>query len=585
MLKVIKNLNLIGANVYLNNTINKLKNRNYYLVLLNIFLSSFLLLEIYLYRSINLYIIFVSIVTIMYTFNKPKNINVMFINSLILFITLRLIFFVGTDFKILPFIDNYWEVAVVRTFIDNGKIFVIPNYKGTTPLEGYSSWPMLHIYEYTGMLFSNIDPITLHIFNLLIINSLPFVLTYIIIRYIYIKMNLPKEFVYIALIACATLPDVLYLSHKLVRNTFGWIFILMIIFIIIRYNHNRPSHIAALSILSIGIVLSHHLSSLMLFMLLFSTYLLINIKKSSNRIIHKILRPTFILIIVIILIIWWLYSANIIFTIMDYNRLLDKGFTLNTNRWTPQFPPELTPPILKQILFIKTFIIYVPFILGGFLIYKLIRLHNKEFVSFIFILYIVSILLILFNLFTDLEPTRAIAMLIPFLIISLAIFYLQIYKRYKYTMYILISFLISTSFIGIFSHSIVPLHLYTNIVNPLDIGEHSNSFSSNNYIKNIDLTNINNIFSDDPEVLAILVDTSHLYKIEKLSPQLLTDNFFHPDNKRVIIITKEFFTYKYAAGGLSRISYKDALEFKVILKQKMINTNLIYSNSYSFIYQ
>jgi hypothetical protein len=516
--------------------------------------------------------------------NKPKNINLIFINSLILFITLRLIFFVGTHFKIFPFIDTYWDLAVVRTFIDNEKVLAISDYKGgVSVLEGYSNWPLLHTYEYIGILVSGVDPITLHMFNLLINGSLSFTLTYIIIRLIYIKMNLPKEFVYIALTVSATLPEVIYWSLQLVRNTFALVFMIMIILMVIKY-YKKPSYIVLLSILSIDIVLSHHWSALMLFMLLISTYLLI-IYKLRNRLTRTTLSFAFILIVAIILLIWWLYYANIIFEIVNFDRLSNKAFTLNTNRWVPQFPPELTPFIWTQILRIKTIIIYIPFIVGSYFIYKLTKLYNKEFGNRIFIFHIVSILLLFFNLFIDLEPTRVIMLLTPFFITSLAIFYLQIYVRYKYSIYILISFIVFTSFIGIFSHSIVPLHLYTNIINQLSIGEHSNSLYFSNYMKSIDFAIVNSIFSDDTEILAMLLDTSQLHKIEKISQQSITEEFFHPNSSRIIVITKGFFVYRYAAGGLSYISYEDALQLKSMLKQKMINTNLIYSDSYSFIYQ
>jgi len=560
--------------------INKLQKHNYYFIVFNICLSLFLLLEIYLYKSVNFYIIFVTIITLIYIINRSKNINLIFINSLILFITLRLIFFVSSHFKIFPFIDTYWELAVVKTFVDNEKVFAISDYKGgVSPLEGYSNWPILHIYEYIGVLVSGIDPITLHMFNLLIIGLLPFVFTYIVIRFIYIKMNLPTEFVYIALIAYATLPDTTYWSIKLIRNTFGWVFMIMIIFIMLQY-HKKPSHIILLFILSAAIVLSHHWSALMLLMLLLSVYLL-TIYKPHNRLTRKTLSFTFIIIIAIIMIIWWLYYANILFEMVSF----DKAFTLNIDRWTPRFPPELTPFIWIQILRIKTIIMYIPFILGSYFIYRLAKSHNKEFVSRIFIFHIVSVLLLFFNLLIDLEPTRVIILLIPFFITSLAIFYLQIYIRYKHSIYILIPFMISTSFIGIFSYSIMPLHLYTNIINPLDIGEHPNSLYFNSYIKEIDFTTVSSIFSDDTEILAMLLDSSQLHKIEKLSQESITEEFFRPNSNRIVIITKDFLVYRYAAGGLSYISYEDALQLRNILKQKMINTNLIYNDSHSSIYQ
>lgn len=562
----------------------RLQNNNYS-VFISIVLSLFLLINIYLYKSTNLYIIFVIMFVIIYTINRPNRISQMFINSLILFSTLRLIFFASTHFKILPFIDTYWDLAVVRTFIDSERIFSISDYKGgISPLEGYSRWPLLHIYEYIGVHITGIDPIILHMTNLLFIGSLPLLTIYIIIRLIYMRLNLPKEFVYIALIVSATLPDMIYWSLQLIRNTFAWVYVILIIFLLLKY-YKKPPHASFLSILllSISAVLSHHWSSSMLLLLVGGAYLIVRYKPKISS---KSLSLTFILIISVVLLVWLLYYANILFEMVNFSRVVSRVSTVDiVERFAPRFPPELTPPLLIAILRIKTLLTYAPIIAGGYLLYRFTKSSNKEYVIVVFFLYTSGIILAAFNLIINLEPTRVIMLLIPLFITSLSIFYTSLYSRYRYSIYILVPFVVTTSFIGIFSHSIVPLHLYTNIVNPLDVGEHSNNLYFSNYFSKIDLAATNSIFSDDTEVLAMLLDTSQLHKIEKLSQQSLNKEFFYYHRDRIIVITKDFLVYRYGGGGLSYISYDDSLQFKDVFKQEIKGTNLIYNDSYSTIYQ
>lgn len=557
-------------------------------------MTSFLLLIIlYFFKSLQLYIACAIVLTVLLSISKFRSTKHIFINSLILFLTLRLIFFAGTEFRTLPFIDTYWDFAVVRTYLDNKEISVLSDFKGgVSPLEGYSAWPLLHIFEYIFIIVTDIrDLLLAHILNILYIPLIPFIFTFLIMRMLYIKLALPLEFVYIASIFYATMPDTIYWSLQLIRNTLGWSFTSMIIFLILK-NDNRVSLNISISILLllIAIILSHHWSSIIIiggFLLyLFSMYIKSDRQTQFNNYINKNFYIIFLLFSIIILIVWWINYSNIIFEMIDFKKAISISY--NIERWVPTFPPELTPTPLILLLRVKMFLIYIPLAVGLYFIYKYYKSNPSILIKFIFSFVVISISLILFNFVINLEPTRVVILFIPFLLFPISLFYLQIYNRNNslklITMYIILPFITIISFIGIFSHSIIPSHLYSNL-DPLTIGEHPTKIYINEFSRKINYSDIINIYSDDREVLAILLPSSQLHKIERLPTEITDERFFIYNPNRLIIIIRDFFVYRYAAGGLSYISYNDALLLREEIRSNISKANLLYTDSYSSIYQ
>ncbi len=563
-------------------------------VLCHIVLSSFLLLTVYLFKSLQLYIICAILITILWSIYKLRSIKLIFISSLILFLTLRLIFFVSTQFRILPFIDTYWDLAVVRTFLDNKEISILSDLKGgVSPLEGYSAWPFLHIFEYVFIITTDMNPLLAHILNTLYIPLIPFIFTFLIIRLLHIKLALPIEFVYIASIFYATMPDTIYWSLQLIRNTLAWAFISILIFLILK-NDKKPSYhyILIMLLLFVAIILSHHWSSIMI-IFGFSLYLfIIYVKKSNkedqfNNYTNRRLYITYILFLIITLLIWWINYSNIIFEMVNFNRVISIQPTIE--RWTPTFPPELVPAPLILLLRIKMFLIYIPVIIGLYFIYRYYKSSPVPIVRFIFLFSTIIIVLAILNFVIDLEPTRVVILFIPFILISLSLFYTHLFNRNNslklLTTYIFLPFIIIISFIGIFSHSIIPSHLYDNNLDALTIGEHPTTIYINEFLQRINYSDIINIFSDDTEISTLLLPSSQLHKIEKLSPTVNYERFFTYNSNRLVVIMQDFFSYRYARGGLSYISYDDALLLREEIKRNINRANLLYADSYSFIYQ
>jgi hypothetical protein len=500
---------------------------------------------------------------------------------------------VGTEFKILPFIDTYWDFAVVRTFLDNKEISILSDFKGgVSPLEGYSAWPLLHTLEYLFIMVTGMNPLLAHILNTLYIPLIPFIFTFLIIRLLHVKLALPLEFVYIASIFYATMPDTIYWSLQLIRNTLGWNFTSMIMFFLLRNHSNRPSYpfTVAILLLFIAIVLSHHWSSIIIisgFLLyFFSTHIKISEKQTkSDNSINNNFYITCLLFSTIILIIWWINYSNIIFEMTNFNKIISIRPTIE--RWVPTFPPELTPMPLILFLRAKMFLIYIPLVVGLYCIYKYYNRYPSLLIQFVFSFTFIIIFLTLFNFVINLEPTRVIVLFIPFSIVSLSFFYLQIYNINNslklIITYIILPFVTIISFIGVFSHSIIPSHLYSDL-NPLTIGEHPTKIYINEFGRKINYSNIVNIYSDDAELLTTLIPSSQLYKIERL-PTEIDERFFVYNPNRLIVIMKDFFVYRYSAGGLSYISYYDALLLKEEIKTNIGKANLLYTDSYSFIYQ
>ncbi len=561
-----------------------------YLLLFEIIIIIIIITNVYVYKYLILYLICViSIAITASTILFRSNKYVIIINSIILFTTLRLIFFVGTKFNILPFIDTYWELSVVRIFLDEEKVFNIVDEKGgISSIEGYSAWPILHMFNIIGIKITNINPFFIHMFNLVYIPFIPFIFTIILIYLIYKKSSLPSQFIYISSIFYATSPDIIYWSLQLIRNTYAWTLISILIFLIFK-NEIKPSrsNILLIFFLLMVIVLTHHWSSIIISItlaLIYFTNKAITYTKLS-RFFFYIKTPylIFLFVALIILIIWWINFAPVIFEMIDFANVI--SIRPNPDRWIPTFPSILTPELLISLLRIKTLLIFIPAIIGLFFIYK-----NRSLPLFnnILLFYIIGLLLFLFNFIINLEPTRIIVLFVPFLLIALSLTYVKLYNKSSHIFFFLISFIIISSFIGIFSHSIAPQHLYNHVVNPLEIGEHS---IYAHYIKEflydkIDCSKTDVIFTDDLEASTILVKTPCLLKLDLL-PFVPSAELFNINNinNNYIISTKEFLLYRYAAGGLSDISYSEALNIKEMYKLNINKLNKIYYDGYSSLYK
>ncbi|GIU71184.1 MAG: hypothetical protein KatS3mg003_0663 [Candidatus Nitrosocaldaceae archaeon] len=552
--------------------------------------SILLIITLSVYKSFNIYIIFavlISSTSFLYaTFNMSK--KTLFINAFILFGVLRLIFFISTNFNIIPFIDNYWELGVIKTFLSEDQIFSISTLR-TTYLEGYSAWPMLHTFEVIFITITNLEPHEAHLLLVILIPYVPFTITLLIISLLHKRFNLPSQFIYFATIFIATSPDIMYWSLQLIRTTFAWsLFSIVLLLLLQNYNRFSKNTIIMTIILGIVIVMSHHWSSIMVFLTMIFISFLYIVKRyiywGNTTILTNNYYLVFTFVICITLLFWLTTTGVKIFDISLPSR------NINIERWNPVYPPELTQPsILIDLLRLKTIMLFIPAAFGMYFLYKFCakNSYNRHDATLIFYVALSTFLLFILNAILNLEPSRITILFAPIFFTALSLSYLILYRIIRYFSYSTMIFVIFIAFLGIYSHSIMPKHLYDNTISFEEVGEHSPmAYIIGQFVNNkLNYNNINIIFSDDKDIITRFVSVSELYKLELIDNKTINDAFFKYNGNRIVIITKDYFPYRYYAGGLQDFSYYDALDIKNILKENGKKLNLLYYDGYNRLHQ
>ena len=79
------------------------------------------------------------------------------------------VYYLATNYRIIPFWDGNWDFAVAKTFIQEDRIFMIggqetstsilPGYRPATMLPKYSGWPLLHSLALSVSQISGVAPL------------------------------------------------------------------------------------------------------------------------------------------------------------------------------------------------------------------------------------------------------------------------------------------------------------------------------------------------------------------------------------------------------------------------------------------
>jgi len=256
------------------------------------------------------------------------------------------------------------------------------------------------------------------------------------------------------------------------------------------------------------------------------------------------------------------------------------------------YPEELTPPWV-HLLKIRDLLIYMPVFFGfGWLIRQ--KLRNKpgsykEFAALSFFVFSLVVLgaLFVFDLFVaKIVPYRIVLLSLPFIALGSSIFYSEMLSRHKWVVSGILIFVITCSFLGLWAHRVVPIHLYSSSVNAIAVGEampiNDRHVALGQFIDKQDMdTSFNRIISEESSLLypilppQVYVKTGPYRRIHTAT--LLSQAI--DINEPVAIADFGQSVYTYATARTRELDEAEKMEMQYRLMLKT-NTNRIYDNGF-----
>jgi hypothetical protein len=389
-----------------------------------------------------------------------------------------------------------------------------------------------------------------------------------------VKLKYSVKFIYLSLLLFAVDPNNIYLTTIAIRQLIAWLFFTIILFILIKILINRDkSFLIPLFLMSISIVYTHHWSSAMLIITLIGIAIL--------KFLHG--NKTFILlslILIISAIIWWTTYGQIIWNAPLFKSVSTFRFDIAKGLHIISYPIELTPS-WTVLLYLRNILLYIPSIIGWFILYKKYKSSRDKLLGFLLTLFVIAIIIALLNLISEgglVLRSLIIMNVIIVIMTSFAYFNLFNYIRIKTDyIFIIFVFICTITFFGLWSNTYLMLHLYDKSIDEISIGEHNYRISASQIIK------INNIL-DSTYVDKILTDNIYLL-VSYSKPELynkimlLYQNIPTKEQRSIVISTDNLYVYKYFEGSFAIADSTERVLIKDMLYNRLKTFDRIYSDS------
>ena len=510
---------------------------------------------------------------------------------LILFLFLRNVQFIATHFEALMPGDVTYEYAVINTFSQANKVFVIPPSFFSSRLTWYSSWPLLHTLS---MIFGDVLDIKISLLPVIlptIFSLIGFLFVYLVADRLATDLKLNKLVVPIAILLYAISPETIYYGFKFVRNSLAVVFVLAEFYLLYKYISHRDFRILALIIINaLTIALTHHYTSFIFtaYLLTFAglTFILILISSRLNKpewIIKLTKFKKEVIIIGIIgvipvagIFIWWSQIGSIIqiYARGTINKIVQVSIADVVHALSGIEPyileahyPEVLTPSWVNLLWVRDFLIYLPVIFGFVWLirqkFKKKILDSKEEKGFHFL--ILSLVcfgaFFLIELFiSHVQPYRIVLLSMPFIALCSAILYVDMLSHgvwLKWLTYVSLVFIIIAASLGLWGHRYAPINLYCSTVNAQGVGE-ATILDDKHYtlqqfinVNRLDLKS-DRIFSDDNSLLYRLLSPPVYHKIGPSGGELdtvISRAIAAGDNLLVIDFNNKFYSHYWSGVG------------------------------------
>lgn len=539
----------------------------------------------------------------------------------VVFLFLRNVQFIASHYGALMPGDVTWEYAVINTFLQADRIFVIPASTFSNMLTWYSSWPLLHSFS---LIFADVLSVKVSLLPVIlssIFSLAGFLFVYLIADRIAINLKLNRVVVPLTLLFYSISPEAIYFGFKFVRNSLAIVFVLAEFYLLYKYISHRDSRTLSLIILNaFTIVLTHHYTSF-----IFTAYLLafgglaFALALLSDRLrlpawVAKLpqFRKEAVIIGIVGLVLgacifaWWTQVGTIIQGRAGgaINRIAQVSMA-EVERTQPvvaayippaTYPQDLTPRWVN-LVWGRDFLIYVPVFFGfAWLIRQKSKertLDSSEGKGFHFL--VLSLIcfgaFFLFELFVShVETLRIVLLGLPFIALCSAMLYMEMlsYRRWlKWLTFAVLVFAITSSFLGLWGHRYAPIHLYCSAVNAHEVGEATEIDDRHYTLKQFVSENeldckSNEILSDDNSLLYRLLSPAEYHKIGPgwgaLSDEL-SDCIYCGTDSMVIDFGNIF--YSHYCGPYSPLELEAAGEVRAKYRTELeSNLNKIYDHGF-----
>lgn len=508
------------------------------------------------------------------------------------------VYHLRTHFEILPFVDENWDYGVVRSFIQVGRIFVIPQ---PNVLTWYSGWPLLHSLVVSISEVSGIDPFYLFLGLPSVISLVSFLFVYLIVERFRSSLSLDPRLTPIALLLFVSSAETKFFPMQLVRQNLGIMILVMLLYTFYRFTTDRVNtcRLAALNVfLAMSLVATHHFTSFetALYFSLFTAVMVLAEYISRTRTGNKF-RPRLAsasatlgiaLLMFAFLFSWWDSFGSVVWSTVSSSitHLWEVFLGVTQFAYAPPpayYPESLTPTWAISLLVLRDLIVYVPVPLGLALLWSRKGKGKHEF----FVIYSALVFGILFaidNFAFRVEPLRVVELAWPFVALLSAVFYTHLVNYKKrfwasaFTASIVVA-LVFSSFIGLWGHSFAPIQLYDPSINPIEVGDRNVDFMRVNdfFSQRVPISNFQSIWTDDTSPLIRLLQPADYQKINYLDPQYTQRN---PRSNELVCSFKDLNLYYYYSRQYSPVkSPEEAKTIRGELYEHLDNvTNRIYDD-------
>jgi len=553
----------------------------------------------------------------------------LFLILLFVFLFLPSIWFISTRYAALTTADVTYEYAIINTFMEYDKIFVIPSteLEPSRWLAGYSKYPVLHTLGAILCSVTGIDSYVLPMFLPMVLSLIGFMFLYLIATKLSKGLRLKPVIIPLSLLIYGVSALGIFFHFRLVRQSLAVVVLLVGFYLIYNYISAGGRRIAGLIILcALLLVLTHHLSSF-----IFLIYLLAFFLASVLFIaLHKLAKPEwqtfaaklpkrclFIGIVGIVAVgafLGWDQCAPRILqppqevlvsqqmpstteTIMGTASGALRTPQLEAYVPPGQYPKQLTPSWV-HIQTARSLLIYFPVFFGFiWLIREKLKKKFKgrqEFTAFCFFVFSLVIFGVSFatDLFlTKMAPYRIVLVALPFVAFGSAIFYTKLVTKSKQAVFIGLVFVIVSSSLGLWAHRVIPAHVYSSAICPVEVGEvmpldarhHAlGSFASDHIL---DGASGQRIISDDSHSLYPIIPPPAYGKIAgPTHPALIAarlDEVINGNSGEIVVVDFGQNPYIYWCWSREPFDPKAAPEVRAKYRSRLENNlNKIYDNGF-----
>lgn len=483
---------------------------------------------------------------------KCNNKNVVIGHLFFLYIVRCSVYFLATSFSVFPFGDPYWDIGVVKTFIQTGKAELIhmENWPSST-LIWMSGWPLLHVFTLSLSSITSLEVTICAMFETFLFVSLFFVFSYLLISYFGKRYMGKFLFIPLALLIFITSPESLFWNIQFKYQTIA-LLLMMIIFLIVFKTFDRQEKGIQLTLLMIinlfAIVIGHHITALvtityLLLLVIIFTVISYVIKDIS---LGKKLYRYVVIASFAFGFLWCMQFAIFVWPSIGsvLSRLIEflKGLqSVEKTLILASYPNILRPTWGLASLWVRDALIYIPAVLGYLLVLKNLPRRNGFSYLIGISLTIFGMILLIDIMAIQIEPLRVVTYALPFLSIVSALFYGEVIKK-QMVVGAVVAVLAITGIIGQWGHNYIPLHLWNSNSMGTSVGEHNPQFMYINEFVNQKLGSYDLIFADDFSLLYALLNPEQYSKIRAIRTDRFDDQY-----KTVVISFRELEIYFYAA--------------------------------------